>query len=559
MRKNSSNKTDDTLALLRKKEEEDLARIMASRRGMQYLDLSRVTVDVDSLKIIPEEDARARQVAVIQGVGKKIQVGVTNPERAGVAEILENLKRKKYEIQLFLISPASLARALDKYKEVPQFEEIKAGIIEISKEKIEGFGASVKSLKNLANAVNVLAKESESKKASGTLELVLSGALEISVSDVHMEPSETDAKFRLRVDGVLQDLAIIPLSLYNLLLSRIKLLSELKLNIQEKPQDGRFTIRTDGADVEVRTSTLPGAYGESVVLRLLLPQTISITFEKLGMQQPVYEMMRRELERPNGMILNTGPTGSGKTTTLYAFLKTLASPAYKTITIEDPVEYHLKSVTQTQVDRSRGYDFANGLKSILRQDPDIILVGEIRDLETAEIAMQAALTGHLVFSTLHTNDAAGTVPRLIDLGAKTNIIAPAINVVMAQRLVRILCEKCKKETTPSPEEKQIISKTLSELPQAYQVKTAAQSETTIWINAGCEACNFTGFKGRIGVFEAFLVDDEIERLIDKNPPQADIARAARKQGMLTMRQDGILKILKGITSFEELNRVVSAE
>lgn len=559
MVKNSSNKTDETLALLRKKEEEDLARIMASRRGMQYLDLSRVTVDVDSLKIIPEANARARQIVVIQGVGKKIQVGVTNPERAGVAEILENLRRQKYEIQLFLISPASLARALDKYKEVPQFEEIKAGIIEISKEKIEGFGASVKSLKNLADAVDILAKESESKKASGTLELVLSGALGIAVSDVHMEPSEADAKFRLRVDGVLQDLAIIPLALYNLLLSRIKLLSELKLNIQEKPQDGRFTIRTSEGDVEVRTSTLPGAYGESVVLRLLLPQTISITFEQLGMQTPVYEMMRRELERPNGMILNTGPTGSGKTTTLYAFLKVLASSEYKTITIEDPVEYHLKSVTQTQVDKSKGYDFANGLRSILRQDPDIILVGEIRDLETAEIAMQAALTGHLVFSTLHTNDAAGTVPRLIDLGAKTNIIAPAINVIMAQRLIRILCEKCKKETTPSPEEKQIIAKTLSEIPPAYQMPAAEPPKITIWKNVGCEVCNFTGFKGRIGVFETFLVDDEMERLIDQNPPQADIARAAKKQGMLTMRQDGILKILKGITSFEELNRVVSAE
>lgn len=559
MVKNSSNKTDETLALLRKKEEEDLARIMASRRGMQYLDLSRVTVDVDSLKIIPEEDARARQVVVIQGVGKKIQVGVTNPERAGVAEMLENLRRQKYEIQLFLISPASLARALDKYKEVPQFKEIKAGIIEISKEKIDGFGASVKSLKNLAYAVNILAKESESKKASGTLELVLSGALGIAVSDVHMEPSEADAKFRLRVDGVLQDLAIIPLALYNLLLSRIKLLSELKLNIQEKPQDGRFTIRTSEGDVEVRTSTLPGAYGESVVLRLLLPQTISITFEQLGMQTPVYEMMSRELERPNGMILNTGPTGSGKTTTLYAFLKVLASSEYKTITIEDPVEYHLKSVTQTQVDKSKGYDFANGLRSILRQDPDIILVGEIRDLETAEIAMQAALTGHLVFSTLHTNDAAGTVPRLIDLGAKTNIIAPAINVIMAQRLVRILCEKCKKEAAPSPEEQQIIAKTLSEIPPAYQMPAEEPSKITIWKNVGCEKCNFTGFKGRIGVFEAFLVDDEMERLIDQNPPQADIARAAKKQGMLTMRQDGILKILKGITSFEELNRVVSAE
>lgn len=541
MTNNSSKAADEALAALRKKEEEDLTKILAKKRGLPYLDLSRTTIDVDSLKLISEGDARAYQVVVVQSVGKKLQVAVTNPERAGVAELLENLKRKKYEIQLFLMSPASLERALAKYKEVPKFEEIKAGVVEIPKEKMESLGA-LKSLKTLKEAVEALAKESESKKASGSLELVLVGALNIEASDVHMEPSETDAKFRLRVDGVLHDLTSIALPLYNLLLSRIKLVSELKLNVQKKPQDGRFTIRTATGDIEVRTSTLPGVYGESVVMRLLLPRTISITFSELGMQPTIYDMMRKELDRPNGMILNTGPTGSGKTTTLYAFLKAMASPEYKTITIEDPVEYHLKNVTQTQVDRSRGYDFSNGLRSILRQDPDIILVGEIRDLETAEIAMHAALTGHLVFSTIHTNDAAGTVPRLIDLGVKTNIIAPAINVIMAQRLVRILCTKCKKGQPPTPEEEKKIGKKI-----------------TIYKEVGCEDCNFTGFKGRIGIFEAFLVDDEMERLIIQNPPQADIERAARRQGMLTMYQDGILKVIKGITSLEELNRVVSEQ
>ena len=559
MVKNSSNTADETLAALRKKEEEDLTRIMAGRRGLSYLDLSRMTIDIDALKIIPEPDARAYQVVAIQGVGKKIQVGVTNPERAGLADILDGLKRKKYEIQLFLISSASLKRALDKYKEVPKFEEIKAGIIEISEEKTEDFGAALRSFKNLKEAVGTIARESESKKVSGALELVLAGALGIEASDVHMEPTEADARFRLRIDGVLQDLAVIPLTLYNLLLSRIKLLSELKLNVQEKPQDGRFTIRTGTEDIEIRTSTLPGAYGESVVMRLLLPHAISITFEQLGMQPPVYEMMRKELDRPNGMILNTGPTGSGKTTTLYAFLKLLASPEYKMITIEDPVEYHLKNVTQTQVDKSKGYDFSNGLRSILRQDPDIILVGEIRDIETAKISMHVALTGHLVFSTIHTNDAAGTVPRLIDLGVKTNIIAPAVNVIMAQRLVRVLCKKCKKEAAPSPEEKEMILKILDTLPPAYKILAVPKSEIKVWTGVGCEECNLTGYKGRLGVFEAFLVDDEIELLIDKNPPQAEIAKAAAKQGMLTMRQDGILKILKGITSFEELNRVVSEQ
>lgn len=554
---------DDTLSELRKKEEEDLARIMAGRRKLAYLDLSRITIDLDSLKILPEEAARAHSMAVIQSVGKKLQVAVTNPERSGVSEVLENLKRNKYEIQLFLVSPTSLGKAFDKYKEIPRFEEIKAGIIEISGAKMSSFELISKSLIKIKEALDAKTQEKTAKKASDALELVLAGALGIEASDIHIEPSESGAKIRFRIDGVLQDLIMVPLALYQLVLSRIKLISEIKLNVHDKPQDGRFTIRVK-EDIEVRTSILPGPYGESIVLRLLLPKTIAITFEALGIQPPLLKIIESELQKPNGMILTTGPTGSGKTTTLYGFLKKIASSAVKIITIEDPIEYHLPNLTQTQVDRSKGYDFSNGLRSILRQDPDIILVGEIRDLETAEIAMHAALTGHLVFSTLHTNDAAGTVPRLIDLGVKTNIISPALNLVIAQRLVRLLCESCKEEKAPSDEEKKIILKVLDEMPPAYKNAASAnwriadRKNFKLFSAGGCERCNFTGFKGRIGIFESFLVDDEMERLIIKNPPQADIEAAAKRQGMLTMYQDGILKTLDGLTSFEELNRVVSA-
>ena len=549
---------DDTLSELRKKEEEDLARIMASRRGLTYLDLSRITIDLDSLKILPEATARGHSMAVIQSVGKKLQVAVTNPERSGVSEVLENLKRNQYEIQLFLISPTSLEKALDKYKEIPRFEEIKAGIIEISGTKMASFETVSKSLAKLKEAVDIKTQEKTAKKASDTLELILAGALGVDASDIHIEPTEGGSKIRFRIDGVLQDLTTIPLPLYQLILSRIKLISEIKLNIHDKPQDGRFTVRVK-EDIEVRTSILPGPYGESAVLRLLLPKTIAITFEALGIQPPLLKIIENELQKPNGMILNTGPTGSGKTTTLYGFLKKIASSAVKIVTIEDPIEYHLPTLTQTQVDRSKGYDFSNGLRSILRQDPDIILVGEIRDLETAEIAMHAALTGHLVFSTLHTNDAAGTIPRLIDLGVKTNIISPALNLVIAQRLVRSLCKLCKKETVPPDKEKKIILKALEEMPPAYKRRGPTDMKSfKLWIAVGCGECNFTGFRGRIGIFESFLVDDEMERLIIKNPPQADIEAAAKRQGMLTMYQDGILKILDGLTSFEELNRVVSA-
>src|SRR3989338_6207091 len=273
------------------------------------------------------------------------------------------------------------------------------------------------------------------------------------------------------------------------------------------------------------------------------------------MQQPVLALIQAELNKPNGMILTTGPTGAGKTTTLYAFIKHINSPDINIISIEDPIEYHLKEMNQTQVDEERGYTFSNGRRSIVRQDPDVILVGEIRDLETAEIAMHAALTGHLVFSTLHTNDASGTIPRLIDLGVKTNIIAPAINIAIAQRLIRKLCEFCKAKTDPAPEEKKIIDQHLKNMPAAY--KPAVPKTLNMYKAVGCQKCNETGYKGRIGIFEGFLVDDEMERLIITNPPAADIQQTAVKKGMLTMYQDGIIKVIRGLTSFEELNRVVS--
>ncbi|KKT41812.1 MAG: hypothetical protein UW30_C0004G0011 [Candidatus Giovannonibacteria bacterium GW2011_GWA2_44_13b] len=546
--------TDDKLVELRKKEEEELAQTLAKKHGLTYLDLSRITVDLMALKILPEVQARSNAMAIIQSVGKKLQIAVTNPDRPGIAQIIDELTRKKYEIQLFMVSQTSLEKAFSKYKEIPRFEEIKVGIVDISKSKIESYGATLDSLKSFKEAMSQ-ATEKDVRKASDTLELLLAGTLGAEASDIHMEAEEKVAKIRLRIDGVLQDIIDIPVPLYQLLLSRVKLISEVKLNIHDKPQDGRFTIKTKNEDVEVRTSVLPGPFGESVAMRLLLPKTISIKLEDLGMQPALYQTLKVELDKPNGMILTTGPTGSGKTTTLYACLKVLANPEVKVITIEDPIEYHIPHITQTQIDPGKGYDFSNGLRSILRQDPDIILVGEVRDLETAEIAMHAALTGHLVFSTLHTNDAAGTVPRLIDLGVKVNIISPAMNIAIAQRLTRQLCGFCKIKTDPSPEEKKIIDRHLKNVPEAY--KTAVPKTFNMYKAVGCQKCNETGYKGRIGVFEGFLVDDEMERLIITGPPAADIQQAAIKKGMLTMYQDGIIKVIRGLTSFEELNRVVS--
>ena len=394
----------------------------------------------------------------------------------------------------------------------------------------------------------------QARKISEVLEIILGAALSLEASDIHIEPQEKQIRLRLRLDGVLQDVLSFDRHTYQLLLSRIKLVSELKLNVHDRAQDGRFTIRAQKMDIEVRTSILPGPYGESIVLRVLNPKTIALAFEDLGMHPYLQKMMIKEIKKPNGMILTTGPTGSGKTTTLYAFLKKIYSAEIKIITIEDPIEYHLKGISQTQVDPEKGYSFANGLKAIVRQDPDIIMVGEIRDLETAEIAIHAALTGHLVLSTLHTNTAAGTIPRLLDLGIKPNVFAPAINVAMAQRLVRKLCTKCKKQYTPNQKEQLKIKHLINNLPKG--IKKPKLDKIKIWQANKCPECNNTGYKGRIGIFEAFNVNEKIERLIFQYPSETQIEKAALEAGMLTMQQDGILKVLNGLTSLKELERVV---
>ena len=539
---------------LREKEAEDLAKILASKYGIPYLDLSRITIDLDSLKTITEAEAQEGQLAVFQSVGKKLQIAVKNPEFQKTKEILEGLKNKKFEPQLFLVSENSLKKALSRYPEIPAFVEASSGIIDVSPARLEEFQVKVKGIASLRELLTAAVSVKESRKISEVLEMILAGALALEASDIHIEPGEAKTELRVRLDGVLSELVSFPPNVLQLLLSRIKLVSELKLNIKDRAQDGRFTIRTKETDVEVRTSVLPGHYGESVVLRVLHPKTIAMKFEDLGMQAELLEIIAAELKKPNGMILTTGPTGSGKTTTLYAFVKKVDTPGIKIVTIEDPIEYHLAGITQTQVDVSKGYDFSSGLRSILRQDPDVILVGEIRDQETAQVAMHAALTGHLVFSTLHTNDAAGTIPRLIDLGVKPNIIAPAINATMAQRLVRKICKACAKEHKLTTEEKKIIKAEFASWPS--KIKKPGLENATLFSPVGCEACNETGFKGRVGVFEAFQVDDKIERLILTDPSEVSIKEAFHLQGMLTLKQDGILKALGGITSLDELERVV---
>jgi len=416
---------------------------------------------------------------------------------------------------------------------------------------IAKFSQIQKKAKNIAGFKEIITSSLE-KEVTEILETILGGAIALESSDVHIEPVEEKAKMRSRIDGILQDVLFIENKIYEALLSRIKLLSGLKLNVSDRPQDGRFSIVIGEIAIEIRSSALPAEYGEAIVLRVLNPKSL-IDMESLGLREDLLEIFKKEIKKPNGMIIVTGPTGSGKTTTLYAFLKKIQKPEIKIITIEDPIEYHLEGISQTQTAPEKGYDFASGLKSIMRQDPDVVLVGEIRDLETASIALQAALTGHLVFTTLHTNDAAGTVARIQALGEKPVNIAPAINLAVAQRLVRKVCEKCVKLEKASIEEFKKIKKELSPLKTKIPKITAVAK---IPKAVGCRNCNSTGYRGRVGIFEAFLVDDEMEKFILASPSIADLKERAVKKGMITMEQDGLIKVLKGITTIEEVERVV---
>ncbi len=429
-------------------------------------------------------------------------------------------------------------------------KEKELGVIEIPSDFSERIKNNIRNIPDFQKKI----ENSLSENITDLLNLLLLGSIIISGSDIHIEPQKEDARLRLRVDGVLQDVFVFEKKLYKSLISRLKITSKVKLNITNKPQDGRFTIKIEETLIEIRVSLLPAEYGESVVMRILNPKSL-ISLEELGLRKDLMTVFKKEIKRKNGMIIVTGPTGSGKTTTLYAFLKYLRTPEIKMITVEDPIEYHLDGISQTQVDETKGYSFASGLRSIVRQDPDVILIGEIRDLETVEIALQAALTGHLVFATLHTNDAAGTISRLIDLGADPASIAPAINMTVAQRLLRSVCKKCASFEPATEEEIEKIKKGLENISDNENIPKIKE-DLKIPKAKGCEECNQTGYKGRKGAFETFLVDEEIEDLIHEKPPTSKLRKKSIEKGMVTMYQSALIYVLEGLTTIEEVDRVV---
>lgn len=541
---------EEKLQQLGAQELEEKAKALAQSLKLPYLDLRLLPIDPSALALVPESQARKANFVILSRSGRNLQAAANDPANPLVEQLKTALEKQGYNLRLFVTSPTGINRALNQYSQIKTGEKTTLGVVQISEEQIQKLQQELTTLEELRKRVGTVT-------ITQLVELLLAGALKLEASDIHLEPEESVTRLRYRVDGVLQDITDILPDIYGPLLNRIKIVSGMKLNIHQKPQDGRFTIRLEQIDIEIRVSVLPGGYGESIVMRLLDPRTIRQKIADLGMRPDLLEVIKNELQKTTGAILTTGPTGSGKTTTLYAFLRQVNNPGVKIITIEDPIEYHVPDIVQTQVRPKEGYTFANGLRSIVRQDPDAILVGEIRDIETAEIAMHAALTGHLVFSTLHTNDAAGTIPRLIDLGVKPQIIAPAINIAMAQRLLRRLCEACKKGQ-PLGQRAKEFQMILGGIKNPQLSIKEITPQTIYYTAQKCAACNETGYRSRIAVFEAFVVDEDIERLILASPSIADVRKMAIEKGMVTLLQDGYLKVLQGICDIAEVQRVIGA-
>jgi type IV pilus assembly protein PilB len=540
---------------LLKHEEEELVQLLSAKHGLDYVDLNVTLINTDALRLIEEPLAREVRAAAYSLVDKKVKVAVRNPADEKTMAVIDGIKEKGYTPIVTMASMASLEKAWASYKDLSFAYETKAGSLDVSSEEISNI---VRDNHDLPSVIKVLEGTMAMKKSyrvSRILETILAGAIGTGASDIHIEPEEEYITLRYRLDGVLVEVIRFDRDTYHLLLSRIKLLSGLKLNVKKDSQDGRFSVKISDDEIEIRTSILPGAYDESIVMRLLNPKSISVPLEELGIPNKLLSILLKEVEKPKGMLLTTGPTGSGKTTTLYAFLKKVHNPGVKIITLEDPIEYHLPGIVQTQVN-DKGYTFLEGLRSVLRQDPDIIMIGEIRDSETANIAINSSLTGHLVFSTLHTNSAAGSFPRLLDLGVNPKIMSSAINIALAQRLLRRLCQFCKKEV---PFEGEIKTKVESVLASIVDKSEIPPLPAPLYTAAGCDKCNGTGYKGRIGIYEGMKLSEEVTKVIEYGSSESEIAKAAAPQAILTMTQDGIIKVLKGITSVDELERVISLE
>lgn len=539
------------LTKLQHESEEEEAAEYARTLSMPYLDLNIFPIDQENVTFLPEEDAKKFNVGVIHKIEREIKLATTTPENEETKKFVDRLKKREgFKVELFLVSKSSLERVFDEYKKVKLvdvFDYLRMGL---SGDDLENFEKDLQGLIDLEKRIKEI-------PVTQVLNMIIAGSIKLSSSDIHFEPQKNGkVRLRYRIDGVLQTVAEFPINIYPTIVSRIKVLGKMMINVRDAAQDGRFSIKKgDGTETDVRVSVLPGNFGENIVIRLLMSGLSELSLDSIGLTGLSHEWLINESEKKQGIIITSGPTGSGKSTTLYAIINRINSPDRKIISIEDPVEYQVPGVSQTQVEEDKGYTFASGLRAIVRQDPDVVLVGEIRDESTAEIAVQAALTGHLVLTTVHANSSAGVIGRLIDLGVKPTLISPAVNAFIAQRLLRRLCPHCKEEYAPAQETIDTLKKILSLISPKAKVQIPKNIKT-LWRPKGCAKCNGLGYKGRIGIYEIMVINSEIQQLIERMATEDELRNVSLENGMITLEQDGILKSVNGTTSLEELQRVV---
>jgi len=524
---------------------EEVARAKAKLFGVEFISLKTLASSPEALNTIPESVAEHYEVLPfeIDPRTKVLSVAMANPLDLQTIAFLE--AKSKHKIRPFL------AIAEELKNEVPRrySQSLSAEVSEVLKESSETDSNNKKILD--VERIGDVIREAPIAKIVAT---VLEFAVKSRASDVHIEPLKDRTRVRYRIDGILQEKLILPRKVHEAVVSRVKILSELKIDERRVPQDGRFNFRSGGQEVDLRVSTLPTVDGEKVVMRLLRKSSNVPSLAELGLRGIALKHIEDSIRVPHGIVLITGPTGSGKTTTLYSILHALNTPKVNIVTLEDPVEYQIDGVNQVQINPKAGLTFATGLRSFLRQDPNIIMVGEIRDNETADLAIQASLTGHLVFSTLHTNSSSGALPRLLDMQAEPFLLASSITCVVAQRVVRKICEHCKESYEPQPEAIAEMKEFLGPLYDAY-LQSHNLAKPVLYRGAKCSECSDTGYRGRAGIFEVLKVTEKIGKMILERAPAVEIEKASVADGMLLMFQDGFIKALEGMTTLEEVLRV----
>jgi type IV pilus assembly protein PilB len=531
--RNGGNRLGFSLVKLGFLSEQDLVRALARQHRIPAVDLERVKLDPRILKLVPPEIAVKHQVLPLRRVGRTLTVAMANPTDLGVLDDLKFVTR--LDIEPVIAGDFSLRKIIEKEYEASD-ERINDLLKQIEQEEIEVVDDREEEMN-----VTALAAAVDEAPVVKLINGILTDAVQRGASDIHFECYEKDVRVRYRIDGVLHEIMRPPPKMKAALISRFKILSDLNIAERRVPQDGRIKLRLGKRVIDFRVSTLPTLFGEKIVLRILDKSNLTLDLEKFGMEERAEKNFMRAIMNPYGMVLVTGPTGSGKTTTLYSALSKINSPEVNIMTAEDPVEYNLHGINQVQVRTEIGMTFAAALKAFLRQDPNIIMVGEIRDLETGSIAIKAALTGHLVLSTLHTNDAPSTITRMIDMGIEPFNVASAVNLITAQRLLRRICGNCKESTTYPEEFLRGAGLTDQEIDEASFFK-----------GAGCETCGGTGYKGRAGLYEVMAMSPALRRMVLQGAATSDLQKQAIEEGMLTLRMDGLLKMRKGVTTLEEV-------